>query len=465
MVAISALSSRRIRWWRAAGLLVTFCAVAAIPFVPLAAQNALYLTFSWLAVIPVLYALRHSPPGLRAQWRMIFAAVLIAALANTVHLWYPNGGILDTTASVLLLTAAISLVVKRGRNDYSGLIDASLAAFALGGLLWILVLRPRMATLQVDTSRQVTLAAIVLLLSGALGALIRLVETDERRTWALRLLLVALLFNLAGFVLWGWGGTPAWDASVMSFMLAYVALSVVALNPSMRRLAQVGQPRDERLNPARLAMLGLALSVPALVNGVLVLRGEPVDGVVIVLAGLVMVPLVMLRIGLLAASRDQFEAALRHEASHDPLTGALNRRAFTDRLARELDSPRDCTLIFCDLDGFKQINDRLGHAAGDRLLVEIAARLQQSVRADDPVGRFGGDEFLILLGDCGPERAAEAVQRVRVALVPPFEGEMDGLSVGVSLGAVVSEAATRSGTVDDLILAADEAMYAQKQKA
>ncbi|NUT34122.1 MAG: GGDEF domain-containing protein [Hamadaea sp.] len=397
---------------------------------------------------------------------MILAAIVIGAIANTIHLFRPNTGVLDTTASLLLLLAAVSLVVKRGRNDYSGLIDASLAALALGGLLWVVVLRPRFGLLGTDPVREVTLAVTVLLLSGALGALVRLVETDRRRNRALRLLVVALALNLTGFVLADWGGTPAYDASVMAFMLAYIAVSVVGFDPSMRLLAEPGPPRQERLHPLRLALLGLALTVPAIVNGILVLRGKSVDGAFIVLAGLVMVPLVMLRIGLLAASRDRVEAALLHEASHDPLTGVLNRKAFTERLVEALASARDCTLIFCDLDGFKQVNDQLGHAAGDRLLVEVADRLQQSVRSGDPVGRFGGDEFLALLLDCGESRAAGAVQRVRQALSRPSEVGLDGLVVGVSLGAVVSEAATRQGSgVDDLIRAADEAMYAQKQKS
>ncbi|NUT18025.1 MAG: GGDEF domain-containing protein [Hamadaea sp.] len=452
------------RWLAAIVVFVALCAMAAMPLVSHSTQRGIYLAFTWLALVCSFYGLRHSPANLRVQWRLIFAAILLGAAGNTLHIWLPNRGLIDAVASLLLLAAAASLVVKRGGNDYSGLIDASLAAVSLGGLFWVVVLQPRIAKNTLTSAQAATLAVIILLLCGTWGALIRLVETDRLRTRALRLLLVALTFNLAGFVLAGWGGDPARIAAEMSFMLAYISLSVVAFDPSMRRLGRRGPHRDDRLSWPRLALLGMALSVPVIVNAVLLAIGKPVDATVSILVGVVIVPLVMLRIGLLAASRDRLAAALAVEADHDPLTGLLNRRAFTEVLDRELASTRDCTLIFSDLDGFKRVNDRFGHAAGDRLLVEIADRLRRSVRADDPVGRFGGDEFLALLRDCGADRAGAAVERVRAALAEPFEESLDGVSVGASLGAVVSTADTRDGTgVDDLIRAADEAMYAQKQ--
>ncbi|MCP2328955.1 diguanylate cyclase (GGDEF)-like protein [Hamadaea flava] len=447
-----------------AAVVVALIAVAAFPLATQSERSGMYLVFSWLAVVPTVYGLRHSPANLRTQWWLIFSAILLSAVNNTLHLWLPNRGVVDVVASMLLLTAAAGLVIKRGGNDYSGLIDASLAAISLGGLLWVVVLQPRMDANGLTSGEAIALGVIVLVLCGTWGALIRLVETDQDRTRALRLFLAALTFNLAGFVLTGWGGAPARVIGVMSFMVAYIALSVVGFDPSMRRLARPGPPRDERLSSLRLVLLGLALSIPAIVNGFLLLTGARADATVSVLVGVVMVPLVMLRIGLLAKSRDRLAEALAVEADHDPLTGLLNRRAFTEALDRELASPRDCTLIFCDLDDFKEVNDRYGHAAGDRVLVEIAGRLRRSVRAGDHVGRFGGDEFLALLSDCGADRAGALVERVRSALARPFEESLDGVTVGASLGAVVSEAATRDGTeIDDLIRVADEAMYAQKQ--
>ncbi len=447
-----------------AALLVALSAIAIIPWASQAVASGIYLAFSWLILVPVLYALRRSPRNIRTQWRLIFLAMALGAVGNTINQGRPGGGgVLDIAASLLLLTAAVSLVVKRGRNDHGGVIDAALASAAIGGLLWLAVLHPRTAGMNLAADQELALGATVLLLCGTLGALIRLVETDRRQTRALRLLLVALALNLAGFVLWARHGSPTREAGVMCFLAAYVALTVVCFDPSMRLLGRPAPPHQERLGPIRLTILGLALSAPALVNAGLSLAGMPVDGLFIVLALLLMVPLVMLRIGLLAANRDRLAAALAHEASHDPLTGALNRRAFTELLAQELLSPHDLTVIFCDIDDFKRVNDRMGHAGGDRLLIEIARRLQSSVREQDTVCRFGGDEFLVLLRECGADRAAEAVNRIHTELTQPLSW-LPGLHPGASLGGVVSEAATRHRVdVDALIRGADEAMYSHKQ--
>ena len=112
----------------------------------------------------------------------------------------------------------------------------------------------------------------------------------------------------------------------------------------------------------------------------------------------------MVRIGQLSAARDQAERALRFEASHDQLTGLPNRREFLDQLSNELTHAQQCVLFFCDLDGFKNVNDRLGHDNGDELLVEVGRRLRACVRQGDVVSRFGGDEFLILVRDQAPLR-------------------------------------------------------------
>ena len=93
------------------------------------------------------------------------------------------------------------------------------------------------------------------------------------------------------------------------------------------------------------------------------------------------------------------EARLEHASPHDKLTGLPNRRLRHPRLAQALalDGPR-LVVLFCDLDGFKQINDRYGHTSGDAVLVEVAARLTTTLRADDMVGRFGGGEFVCIVG-------------------------------------------------------------------
>ncbi len=132
----------------------------------------------------------------------------------------------------------------------------------------------------------------------------------------------------------------------------------------------------------------------------------------------------------------------RHEATHDQLTGIANRRLFEDHAALLLTgagrSGSRAGLIHLDLNGFKVINDRLGHYYGDLILREVAARLRDNRRAIDHVARLGGDEFAVLLGRIdSPADAHDVADRLRAALVAPMEIEGIPLGVGASLGVAV----------------------------
>ncbi|HLI43523.1 MAG TPA: EAL domain-containing protein [Acidimicrobiales bacterium] len=155
---------------------------------------------------------------------------------------------------------------------------------------------------------------------------------------------------------------------------------------------------------------------------------------------------------------------VHRQASVDALTGCANRRVFTEVLAGLLagGGPR-LAVLFCDLDQFKGVNDALGHAAGDELLVEVARRLERCVRPGDLVARLGGDEFTVLLTavdeDWDPEVFAG---RVRAAMVEPVELDGSQVVVHLSIGAVVAEPGRSS--VKDVLRQADAAMYAAKSR-
>ncbi len=153
-------------------------------------------------------------------------------------------------------------------------------------------------------------------------------------------------------------------------------------------------------------------------------------------------------------------STVRHQALHDALTGLPNRVLFADRLEQALASGADTAVLFCDLDRFKQVNDQLGHAAGDELLRQVAQRLGAAVPDGAVLGRLSGDEFAVLLvGDTDPEGAARA-------LVDRFEQpfRLEGRELRVTMSVGVARADREDLRADALLRASDTAMYVAKQQ-
>jgi diguanylate cyclase (GGDEF)-like protein len=157
--------------------------------------------------------------------------------------------------------------------------------------------------------------------------------------------------------------------------------------------------------------------------------------------------------------RDQ-EQRLKREARSDRLTGMPNRSSFIASLQAAIERDRPAVVLFLDLDGFKRVNDSLGHHIGDRLLVSVSDRLRQCLRAEDVAGRFGGDEFLVLLDDVAPGPALdELVDRISAAICAPYHLGEQVVRVGVSIGAAECAPGT---TVEQLLQEADRSMYRAK---
>lgn len=159
----------------------------------------------------------------------------------------------------------------------------------------------------------------------------------------------------------------------------------------------------------------------------------------------------------------QLEAKLRHQALHDPLTGLPNRYLLSDRLdmaaARGLRHDTEpIAIVYLDLDGFKAVNDAAGHAVGDRLLQQVADRLQRSVRDVDTLARLGGDEFAIVCEETDAEAAVMIADRIHEALTAPVVVDGVGYRIGASVGVAVSPPLDQ----DELLRRADRAMYRAK---
>jgi diguanylate cyclase (GGDEF)-like protein len=164
------------------------------------------------------------------------------------------------------------------------------------------------------------------------------------------------------------------------------------------------------------------------------------------------------------------QAELAHMAHHDPLTGLPNRLLLADRMGQALARSRRngacIALLFLDLDGFKPINDSLGHEAGDDALVQVARRLAGIVRQADTLARVGGDEFVVVMGDLDPSAAqaataarnvaAKCIEAVRMPMTLNGAQHSVGLSIGIAIG-------NGASSFDALMVAADTAMYEAKQ--
>jgi diguanylate cyclase (GGDEF)-like protein/PAS domain S-box-containing protein len=162
--------------------------------------------------------------------------------------------------------------------------------------------------------------------------------------------------------------------------------------------------------------------------------------------------------------RRLLEARLRHAAFHDPLTGLPNRALFDDRLRAAFDRVRRgggrLALLTLDLDGFKQVNDALGHAVGDELLVTVAQRLRDQLRDVDTVARLGGDEFVVLV-EADAEGLAEGLaDRLVDAIGAPVMTSAGEQSISVSIG--IARTGPLTTTPEQLLHASDLAMYAAK---
>ncbi len=173
----------------------------------------------------------------------------------------------------------------------------------------------------------------------------------------------------------------------------------------------------------------------------------------------------------LEAVRAQADAKVRQLAFYDPLTQLPNRRLLTDRLEMAMTASRRsrhfCAVLFIDLDKFKELNDSLGHAMGDLLLVAVADRLRACVREDDTVARLGGDEFVVMLTELSPDRSHSAEltrmvgQKILTSLCQPYQLMKYSYACTCSIGAALF-----NGAVDDMdavFRRADSAMYKVKQ--
>ncbi|GAA5316418.1 MAG: hypothetical protein AseanaTS_16220 [Candidatus Pelagadaptatus aseana] len=157
---------------------------------------------------------------------------------------------------------------------------------------------------------------------------------------------------------------------------------------------------------------------------------------------------------------------LKEAASKDPLTNVYNRRAFfehVEHFANMAIRDRSCiSFLMIDLDNFKSINDNFGHDHGDKVLIDFSEKVSQLIRREDVFGRFGGEEFCVMMA-CGKDKAMEVAERIRLAMTSHLVGRPESDYCTVSIG-VCSDVPESSGCADRMIVVADGCLYKAKQE-
>jgi diguanylate cyclase (GGDEF)-like protein len=437
----------------------------------------LYCLVSSSAAVAVLVgSIRNLPAG-QARWPWLFLGFSQVVYASADICFYVAHNIFNDDAFPaladplylghypLVVVGLIMLIQLRtpGR-DLASLLDAATVAVAAALLSWLYLIGPQA---RADEPFLVKLASVAYpVMDLAMFAVaLRLILGPGRRPMSFVLLAVNLLAIFTAdtlYVMQQLNGTYATGNFLDAIWLGgNLALGAAALHPTASRVADRASADDIGLSAPRLVMLaGAALIAPT----TLLLQdslGRLHDVPVIAAACAVLFLLAIARLAGLVADQ-------RRLATTDVLTGLRTRRFFGAQLPFELTKARrggtSLAVLIVDVDHFKLINDRYGHPAGDRVLIEVARRLRESVRHADFIARYGGEEFALVVPEVGPQELASIGERLRTQVAcSPIQVSPDAwIDVTVSVG--TAGYPRHGNSPAELITTADRALYAAKSQ-
>jgi diguanylate cyclase (GGDEF)-like protein len=364
-----------------------------------------------------------------------------------------------------LLAAGLITMIRRqasGRLREAAL-DGLAMTTAVGALLWHFMVLPEVSgstmSLAVIIGVFYPFGDVLLFVAGVL-----LVLAPGMRRGPTGYLLAALAITFFGdVVISGLSmALPEVDTERLDALLLLAnSMFAAALWSRETERPAVARTDAERLHPARLVFLGVALLVLPVLTQTYV-QDNMLDRAALIGATVLLTAVIFIRLFLVVRDQEQAGSALTHRATHDELTGLINRQELHARLTVALRHRRgDGPVVhFLDLNGFKAVNDRYGHAAGDFVLTEVARRVRLQMRPHDIVARLGGDEFVVVTDD--PADAGGVSERLRNAVLAPMPFGGHQLTVGVSIG-LASAAELSQPDSDMLLAAADDAMYREKR--
>jgi diguanylate cyclase (GGDEF)-like protein len=460
-------------------------ALAVIGYVSLSGVSAevWFQTVAWLSMLMFAFGLhRHRSIGL--PWIMVGAGFLLFVTGDLLFTLneyvfhvdtFPSSADVPYLVGYPILAIGLAALVRRAGTGHSALIDAGIfiTPIAVAGVVYII--EPSAAT-GVTLLEKAVSAAYPLGDLVCLAVLIRLVAGLGTRSAngrgvirgypALGMLIFSLAALLLGdtiFLSTALSGTyisGGWSDGL--YLVAYVAMGLTALHPSMVGIGSPSQPVEITLSRRRLSLLAVAALLTPIMLVIQWMRDAELTVPLVVGGTVVSFLLVVARMSGLVQALETSRTQLQFEATHDVLTGLPNRQLFGTRLNEMLRRGDAGALLFVDLDRFKAVNDSLGHHEGDQVLIEVSKLLRSAVRSTDMAARLAGDEFVLLIeSGNGAEVLRIANRLVESVRVTRMAG-VDAIVVTASVGLAQWPANTPPDRADHLLKAADNAMYDAK---
>ena len=425
-----------------------------------------------------IIGLRRNRPKLSWPWWAMAVAALLWAAAGIAREVTKATGDLTVNRSLIPDLLALPGYVLFGLALY-GLLRARLAPddygarldgimLGAGALLLVneLLIVP---TLRINGSWVMERIAIAIYPAISMCLLVlaaRLAFSSEQRSPAFSLLLGGTAALLVGDVFFALGdaGWIVVNERLLEVPYLFVpaAIGTAVLLPSMNLIDRPARRPVSVIGRGRLAAVAGALLAPVVV---IAIRDASFARSVTAAICLVLALSAIMRLAGAMKEQAEFSSRLEHQATHDDLTSLPNRVLIVNHidalLSESRRTGRPSAVMFLDLDQFKLINDSMGHAVGDQLLIHVAERISNAVRNEDLVGRISGDEFLVVAAGLDASGAVELADRVRRTLSSPFRLDAGDVFVSVSIGIAISY----GSDLDDaamLIREADTAMYRSK---
>jgi diguanylate cyclase (GGDEF)-like protein len=459
--------SERVAW----AYLLTGVAIIALSLgMPENAKLAMLSLVQFSGGVAVLAGVWRFRPVHRAGWVLLGTGCVFLGAGAGVWLVYvavlrrpiPYPGWSDAVfvPGYLAIAAGLAMMIRRRSpaREVQALLDALILSVGLAFANWVFLTGPASQRSELTMGQHILTIGYPLIDVLIVGLVARLLFTSGRLSKSLSMLAAGAVVLLGGDVAYGVllrfdryhiGALPD-----QLWMLSLVLVGTAALDPSMRQVAIGTESRRVGTTRLRLGFMIVAMLVPSFVVIVMMLGGGDSHSPALAVTTIVFLPLVAIRTLHLVQGLRRFAVA-------DELTGLVNRDEVMDRLdRRRVGRAGDgAALLFIDLDHFKNVNDTLGHAAGDQVLVSVGERLRSLVREGDVLARLGGDEFVIVCEEMPtPEDAECLAERVVATLAEPFSVEGHTLFLGSSVGVVTVD----SSPAEEILRNADVAMYAAK---